>query len=83
MDIEWRSLTGEQIVDICDAGRGELQRRRDEADSCLELAFGTREQKHEAPAKRGPGRPPIKAKEENGNGHLSARAQQLAEAEAS
>lgn len=77
-DIEWRSLSASEIVDICDAGRAELQRRRDEAEASLELAFGPREPKQ--PEKRGPGRPPIKA---NGNGQqLSARAQQLAEAEA-
>lgn len=80
-DIEWRSLSGEQIVDICEAGREELERRRNEAMGCLELAFGPRE----AAAPK-PGRPlgskNKKADETNGNGHLSARQQQLAEAEA-
>jgi hypothetical protein len=68
-DIEWRSLIGERIVDIIAEGREELERRRNEASACLELAFGPRDEQHQPPRR---GRPPKNAFPEAARGALDA-----------
>lgn len=67
MDIDWRSLPAASIVDIVDDGRKELERRRTEADECLELAFGSAQREAQAPKR---GRPPKNAFPDNARGAL-------------